>query len=56
MKNKNKQNESKTEILWAKECTEKEAKNEINTDPLGSYTGVPTDDPNEKPIQDADDL
>ena len=28
----------------------------INTDPLGSWTGVPTDDPYEKPIQDADDL
>ena len=28
----------------------------INTDPLGSWTGVPTDDPMEKPVQDADDL
>ena len=28
----------------------------INTDPFGSWTGVPTDDPYEKPIQDADDL
>ena len=28
----------------------------INTDPLGSWTGVPTDDPYEKPVQDADDL
>ena len=27
----------------------------IDTDPLGSWTGVP-DDPMEKPIQDADDL
>ena len=27
----------------------------INTDPQGSYTGVP-DDPYDKPIQDADDL
>lgn len=25
------------------------------TDPYGSYTGVPTD-PKEKPVQDADDL
>lgn len=25
------------------------------TDPLGSYTGVPVD-PDEKPVQDADDL
>ena len=28
----------------------------IITDPLGSWTGVPVDDPFEKPIQDADDL
>lgn len=28
----------------------------INTDPFGSYTGVPTEGKNEKPIQDADDL
>jgi hypothetical protein len=27
----------------------------IQTDPFGSYTGVPAD-PNEKPVQDADDL
>lgn len=27
----------------------------INTDPNGSYTGRP-DDPDERPIQDADDL
>ncbi len=27
----------------------------INTDPFGSYTGRPND-PNEKPVQDADDL
>ncbi len=30
-------------------------KKKINTDPFGSYTGRP-DDPNEKPVQDADDL
>ena len=29
---------------------------EIITDPFGSYTGVPTEDPYDKPIQDADDL
>ena len=28
----------------------------INTDPFGSWTGVPTDDVYEKPIQDVDDL
>lgn len=27
----------------------------INTDPFGSYTGRPAD-PDERPIQDADDL
>ena len=31
-------------------------KNGINTDPFGSWTGVSTDDPYEKPVQDADDL
>lgn len=30
-------------------------KKKIDTDPFGSYTGRP-DDPNEKPVQDADDL
>ena len=28
----------------------------IVTDPNGSYTGVPIDDPNTVPIQDVDDL
>ena len=32
-----------------------EDQDRINTDPQGSYTGVP-DDPYDKPIQDADDL
>jgi len=30
-------------------------KQRISTDPNGSYTGRP-DDPEEKPVQDADDL
>lgn len=29
--------------------------NKIKADPLGSYTGRP-EDPNDKPVQDADDL
>ena len=29
---------------------------DIHTDPLGSWTGGPLDDPYDKPIQDADDL
>lgn len=28
----------------------------IDTDPFGSWTGTPTDDPDTMPIQDADDL
>ena len=28
---------------------------QIQTDPFGSYTGIPVDS-NEKPVQDADDL
>ena len=30
--------------------------NDIHTDPFGSWTGVPFDDPYDRPIQDADDL
>lgn len=33
----------------------KKKEEQISTDPFGSYTGVPKI-PNEKPIQDADDL
>ena len=33
----------------------KEKKKKVDTDPFGSYTGR-SDDPNEKPVQDADDL
>lgn len=33
-----------------------ENKNTINTDPNGTWTGVPTDDPMSVPIQDVDDL
>ena len=32
------------------------ADNGIVTDPLGSWTGVPADDPYGMPVQDADDL
>ena len=39
------------------ECNAKKRSGEdIITDPLGSWTGVPVDDPYEKPVQDADDL
>ena len=33
----------------------KETAERIDTDPFGSYTGIASD-PNERPIQDADDL
>lgn len=33
----------------------KKEKEPIYTDPFGSYTGL-VSDPNEKPVQDADDL
>lgn len=28
----------------------------IDTDPFGSWTGTPTDNPFDKPVQDVDDL
>lgn len=33
-----------------------EAGRSADTDPLGSYTGVPAEQPYETPVQDADDL
>jgi len=56
MEKKNIKKDEKKEIKWAQECLNNEQQNKINTDPQGSWTGVPTDDPYEKPIQDADDL
>lgn len=51
MKNKSdKKNQDKLKrIDWSEA-------DKINTDPLGSYTGVNTEDKMEKPVQDADDL
>jgi len=40
-----------SEYLFRENC-----ENDIHTDPQGSWTGVPFDDPYDKPIQDADDL
>ena len=45
-------NEKKNKSIGASMSTRD---NEINTDPLGSWTGAP-DDPYDMPIQDADDL
>lgn len=60
MKNKcKKSNETTSENKKAMSVAKTQAtsyENEINTDPFGSYTGVPTADPFEEPIQDADDL
>ena len=36
-------------------CNNKRKEERINSDPFGSYTGRPVD-PNDRPIQDADDL
>ena len=33
-----------------------EKKDDIITDPQGSWTGVPIDDEDQEPVQDADDL
>ena len=41
---------------WIDSCVKNEITDNIVTDPLGSWTGVPVDDPYEKPVQDADDL
>ena len=41
---------------WIDTCVKNEITDKIVTDPLGSWTGVPVDDPYEKPVQDADDL
>ena len=42
-------------VLDTIQLPEEKKIDKIETDPLGSYTGIPTD-PYEKPIQDADDL
>ena len=47
--------EKKTERNTISESADFTVKSRIDTDPLGSWTGTP-DDPNEMPIQDADDL
>ena len=49
----------KKKMKQQKQSTQLNAQGElmesISTDPFGMYTGIP-DDPNERPIQDADDL
>ena len=46
------------EVKRAGKCepSDMAADSQINTDPNGSWTGFPTDDPYEAPVQDADDL
>jgi hypothetical protein len=59
MKNKTEKKYLKTENSSAMNKAKTQLQtydHEIITDPFGSYTGVPTEDPYDKPIQDADDL
>ena len=44
------------EYLRVAMSKERDREEGIVTDPDGSYTGVPRDNPFDKPIQDADDL
>lgn len=37
-------------------CAHMHAEQGINTDPFGSFTGVPTDSDDPNPVQDVDDL
>lgn len=53
IKNENKMKNARTRVDFSMKSYESE--NRIDTDPFGSYTGVP-DDPYDKPVQDADDL
>lgn len=48
----NKNEKSKNNDSFLSEFAKKSS---IDTDPLGSWTGTP-DDPNDMPVQDADDL
>lgn len=53
---KNKNKIDKKAMSAALSQTDSYNEDEISSDILGSYTGVPTDDPYDRPIQDADDL
>ena len=44
-----------TEALY-RQALYRQAQERSHTDVLGSYTGVPWDDDDEAPVQDADDL
>lgn len=48
--------EKKKNMCDMKEGADMCADKEINTDPNGSYTGVPSEFPYELPVQDVDDL
>ena len=50
------QGEKKESIVGKSTAADMSADARINTDPNGSWTGVATEDPYEKPVQDADDL
>ena len=57
MKNENKSSQKKQKGVGRVDFSMKmsEDQERIDTDPYGSYTGVPND-PYDEPIQDADDL
>lgn len=46
----------KKQVFTASDAKKRSSGYDIVSDPLGSWTGVPVDDPYEKPVQDADDL
>ena len=46
----------KKQVFTASDAIKRSSGCDIVSDPLGSWTGVPVDDPYEKPVQDADDL
>ena len=50
-----KENKKRKNCKEGTKCDWKEVPS-INTDPLGSYTGVNTEDEYERPVQAADDL
>lgn len=55
IRKKSEKNNKNTPYRVKKSAEMSTAKDRIDTDPYGSYTGVP-DDPFDVPVQDADDL
>ena len=51
-----KREEKRKKTACVDQCADMRADKEINTDPMGMWTGVPTDAFDDEPIQDVDDL